>query len=115
MPPPPVILRNSQKRSSRKRIVGTTPGHEPLPERRLPLQRLGVDGDLVRLEQLVEQRVSAKDGISVVKSRAASPSGATLTACFKRPWIAVPVDVIDSTFPALICWTKNGLYGTRAR
>ena len=31
------------------------------------------------------------------------------------PWIAVPFDVISSTWPARTWFRKNGLYGTRTR
>ena len=31
------------------------------------------------------------------------------------PWIAVPFDWIESTFPARTCWRKAGLYGIRTR
>src|SRR5262245_52090870 len=31
------------------------------------------------------------------------------------PWMSVPFEVISWTVPALTCWRKNGLYGTRTR
>jgi len=55
----------------------------------------------------------ANAGISVLNRVAGFPSNCTF--CVKDPWIAVPFEVISSTWPARTCCRKNGVYGTRTR
>jgi len=59
--------------------------------------------------------VSANAGISVVKSRAVPLLFGGVTRVRNRPWIAVPLEVISSTFPVRTWARKKGLNGTRAR
>jgi hypothetical protein len=56
----------------------------------------------------------ANAGISVRK-RVVGFELPYLIFCVNVPWIAVPLDVIDLTWPARTSFRKNGLYGTRTR
>src|SRR5438552_3843206 len=58
--------------------------------------------------------VSAKVGISVLK-RVVALEPLNRSATVNVPCTVVPFDVIDATWPAVTCWRKKGLYGTRTR
>jgi hypothetical protein len=58
--------------------------------------------------------VSANEGISVWK-RVDGFEPPYVSLVLNVPWIAVPLEVIEATWPFWISCRKNGLYGTRIR
>src|SRR5689334_1262045 len=58
--------------------------------------------------------VSAKAGISVLNFDVVCELLYDC-GCLKVPWMAVPFEVIPSTFPWFTCCRKYGLYGMRTR
>src|SRR5689334_9145299 len=59
--------------------------------------------------------VSANDGISVEKCTEEVEVPAGFVDFLKSPWIAVPVERMEATFPLRTSRRKKGLYGTRIR
>src|SRR5262245_33919537 len=103
-----------KKRSATKRIVG--------PKKRSRLCHQGEpvsSGCALTTTPLLwrsfeSASLSANAGISVLNR---SDGFESRYCCFSKnsPWIAVPFDVIDFTWPSRTCWRKYGLYGTRGR
>jgi hypothetical protein len=106
--------RSSRKSSPRKSSVGPNPtrivSHHGVPVS---------SGWAFSTTLLVSSRrdralVSANAGTSVWNRVVGAP-WLKLVGVLKVPWMAVPTEVISATFPLVIWFRKNGLYGMRTR
>jgi hypothetical protein len=106
--------RISQNKRKMKRIVGPKPSsrfcHHGAPES----SGCALTTTAFRCSSSDSASLSANAGISVWK-RVVGFDPAYGSFLVKVPWIAVPLDVISLTCPAVTWFRKNGLYGTRTR
>ena len=84
-----------------KRIVGPKPSSRFSHHGHAARERLGVDDDALRLEQVRERlRVGERRDLGLeARSRPSSPRSSS--AFLNVPWIAVPFEVIETTSPLL--------------
>ena len=84
-----------------KRIVGPKPSEQVLPPRRAGVERLRVDDDLLAAAAAPRARPCSRRPGSRSGRASSSSSPRSSRRTVNVPWIAVPFDVIEATWPAL--------------
>ena len=98
-----------------KRSVGPNPTSRLSHHGALVVSGFALTTTLLPLEQL-RRAPSCRRTPGSRSGTASTPSTRrSLGLLSNVPWIAVPFEVIEATWPSVTCCRKNGLYGTRMR